>query len=162
MSDITIFPEYRVFLDNSCLASLLMELVLPKFLLVLRSSVAGSLVLKIRDTSIYVLIKGSANWCLITSAFVADYLIVKCAFVAVSVSSFRSLYVFYISQGYISIFSLIGVEFRRLLYHISCLCVMYAYIYLCFSMCSAFVIAVSFTSMALLSSIVNISFSNGE
>ncbi|CAN7032886.1 unnamed protein product [Brassica oleracea var. botrytis] len=31
-----------------------------------------------------------------------------------------SLYVFYISQGYISIFSLIGVEFRRLLYHISC------------------------------------------
>ncbi|CAN6862700.1 unnamed protein product, partial [Brassica oleracea] len=33
---------------------------------------------------------------------------------------FISLYVFYISQGYISIFSLIGVEFRRLLYHISC------------------------------------------
>ncbi|CAN6929829.1 BnaC06g00870D [Brassica napus] len=64
MSDITIFPEYRLFLDNSCLASLLMELVLPKFLLVLRSSVAGSLVLKIRDTSIYVLIKGSANWSL--------------------------------------------------------------------------------------------------
>ncbi|CAF2053797.1 unnamed protein product [Brassica napus] len=112
MSDITIFPEYRLFLDNSCLASLLMELVLPKFLLVLRSSVAGSLVLKIRDTSIYVLIKGSANWCLITSAFVADYVIVKCAFVAVSVSSFRSLYVFYISSGYISIFSSIGIEFR--------------------------------------------------
>ncbi|KAG2269100.1 hypothetical protein Bca52824_063655 [Brassica carinata] len=128
MSDITIFPEYRVFLDNSCLASLLMELVLPKFLLVLRSSVAGSLVLKIGDTSIYVLIKGSANWCLITSAFVADYVIVKCAFVAIQ------------PQGYISIFSSIGLEFRGLLYLISCLCVI----------------------MTLLSSIVNIYSSNGE
>ena len=33
MSDITILPEYQVFLDNSCLASLLMELVLPNFYL---------------------------------------------------------------------------------------------------------------------------------
>ena len=139
-----------------------MELVLPKFLLVLRSFVAGSLVLKIRDTSIYVLIKSSANWCLITSAFVTVYVIVKCAFVDVSVSSFRSLYVFYILQGYIFIFSSTGVEFRRLLYHISCLCMMYVYNYLCFSMYSAFVIAVSFASMALLSSIVNIFSSNGE
>ncbi|CAN6873460.1 unnamed protein product, partial [Brassica oleracea] len=50
----------RVILDNSCLASFFMELVLPKLILVLRSSFAESLVLKIRVTSIYVLIKGSA------------------------------------------------------------------------------------------------------
>ncbi|KAH0878257.1 LOW QUALITY PROTEIN: hypothetical protein HID58_065651, partial [Brassica napus] len=50
-------------------------------------------------------------------------------------------------------FQLNCVELRGLLYHISCLYVMYVYIYLCFSMCSAFVIALSFASMALLSSI---------
>lgn len=157
MSDITIFPVNRVFLDSNCLTAFSIEFVILKFPLVLRSSVAGSLVLKIRDTSIYVLIKGSTNRCLITFTFVADYVIVKCVLVAVSVSNFRSLYVFYISQGYISISSSIGLEFRGFLYHFSCLCDMYAYIYLCFFLYSAFVVAVYLASMVLVSCAVNFS-----
>ncbi|KAF8118645.1 hypothetical protein N665_0003s0020 [Sinapis alba] len=144
MSEITTSPMNQVFLDKYCLVSPFMKFVLPSFPLVLSGYVAGSLVLKITDTYVSVLIKGSSNWCLIASAFVAEYVIVNCALVAVSISGFRLLYVLSNSQSFTSHLSSIDVEFRGLLYETKLLCVVYACIYLFYVLCSAFVIAVCF------------------
>ncbi|CAN7017751.1 unnamed protein product [Brassica oleracea var. botrytis] len=83
---------------------------------------AKSSMLKIRDTSnAEVLIKG----------FIAMLRIVNCALVAVSISGFISLIVVSISQGFISLSSLMFEEIRGLLYDISCLSVLYAPILIC-------------------------------
>ncbi|CAF2138492.1 unnamed protein product, partial [Brassica napus] len=104
-----------------------------------------SSMLEIRDTSnTEVLIKGS----------LAMLRIVNCALAAVSISGCISLFVVFNSQGFVSLFSSMVVEFRGLLYVIGCLSVVFAPIFIC---CICFlVIVVSLAMMAMLSCSVNI------
>ncbi|KAG5378955.1 hypothetical protein IGI04_026797 [Brassica rapa subsp. trilocularis] len=96
-----------------CLASSVMEFVpLPISLSTLCGFVAGSVMLKIRDTSnTEVLIKG----------FIAMLKIVDCALVAASILEIISLIVVSNFQGVVSLYSLMVVENRGLLDFISCL-----------------------------------------
>ncbi|KAF2599947.1 hypothetical protein F2Q68_00009088 [Brassica cretica] len=103
-----------------------------------------SSMLEIRDTSnAEVLIKG----CLTMLR------IVNCALAAVSISGFISQFVVFNSQGFVSLFSSMVVEFRGLLYVIGFLSVVFAPIFIC---CICFiVIVVSLAMMAMLSCSVN-------
>lgn len=67
--------------------------------------------------------QGSSRWCLITS--VAKFLAALYAFVAAACSGNSSLNVFSNSRGFISLSSIHGVSL------LSCLCVMFAFIYVC-------------------------------
>ncbi|CAN7005707.1 unnamed protein product [Brassica rapa subsp. trilocularis] len=67
--------------------------------------------------------QGSSRWCLITS--VAKFLAALYAFVAAAYSGNSSLNVFSNSRGFISLSSIHGVSL------LSCLCVMFAFIYVC-------------------------------
>ncbi|CAH8315198.1 unnamed protein product [Eruca vesicaria subsp. sativa] len=146
MFHISIHPVDRVLSDVYYYSgSLFMELVsLPISSTTLCGFGAGSLMLKIRDTSnTEVLIKG----CL------AMLKIVNCALAAVSISGSISLSVVSNSQGFVSLVSCMVVEFRGLLYIISCLSVVFAPIFMC---CICFhVIVVSLAKMAMLSGSVN-------
>ncbi|KAL0683498.1 hypothetical protein Bca4012_050346 [Brassica carinata] len=103
-----------------------------------------SSMLEIRDTSnAEVLIKGSLTM----------LRIVNCALAAVSISGFISQFVVFNSQGFVSLFSSMVVEFRGLLYVIGFLSVVFAPIFIC---CICFlVIVVSLAMMAMLSCSVN-------
>ncbi|KAG2260766.1 hypothetical protein Bca52824_080060 [Brassica carinata] len=79
-----------------------------------------------RDDSLSVLFKGSASWCYITSAIVATVKIVTPALVAVSITSIRSLMVFFVSHGVIPLLKPSVVEIRGRLSNVSCLCIMIA------------------------------------
>ncbi|WZZ41199.1 hypothetical protein YC2023_037458 [Brassica napus] len=81
----------------------------------LSGSVAGSSVPKIMYASMFVLFKGSSIWCFVASACDAELLIVKAAYVAVSIPGVRPVLLLSNSQSFISLFSTIGVEFRGLL-----------------------------------------------
>ncbi|KAF3581710.1 hypothetical protein DY000_02034215 [Brassica cretica] len=144
MPYITTHPVNRVLLDVYCPLSSSMEFVSLCLSSTLCCCVAGSSMLKIRDTSnAEVLIKG----------FIAMLRIVNCALVAVSISGFISLIVVSISQGFISLSNLMFDEIRGLLYDISCLSVLYAPILIC-CICF-FVIACYLAMMALLSCCMN-------
>ncbi|KAG2316822.1 hypothetical protein Bca52824_019944 [Brassica carinata] len=107
MPHISIHHVKRVFLDVYCPVSFVMEFVsLPISSSTLCGFVAGSIMLKIRDTSnTGVLIKG----------FVAMLKIVDCALAAASFSEFISLIVISNFQGFVSLYSLMVVEIRGLL-----------------------------------------------
>ncbi|KAG2263536.1 hypothetical protein Bca52824_070615 [Brassica carinata] len=147
MSHISIHHEKRVFLDVNCPVSSFMEFVpLPMSSSILCGFVAGSIMLKIKDTSnTGVLIKG----------FVAMLKIVDCALAAASFSEFISLIVISIFLGIVSLYSSMVVEIRGLLDVISCSSVLYAPILLCCICC--FVIAVCLVLMALFSCCMNTS-----
>ncbi|WZZ65999.1 hypothetical protein YC2023_077369 [Brassica napus] len=105
---ISIHPVDRVLSDVYYPSSFIMELV---FLTVSSTTLcgfgAGSSMLEIRDTlNTKVLIKGG----------LAMLRIVNCALDAVSISGCISLFVVVNSQGFVSLFSLMVVEFRGLLY----------------------------------------------
>ncbi|KAG2286479.1 hypothetical protein Bca52824_046083 [Brassica carinata] len=113
--------------------------------------VAGSVMLKIRDTSnTEVLIKG----------FVAMLKIVDCALVAASILGIISLIVVSNFQGVVSLYSSMVVEIRGLLDVISCLSVLYAPILLC-CICF-FVLAVCLAYVALFSCFMNTFSIHGE
>ncbi|CAF2096654.1 unnamed protein product [Brassica rapa] len=135
-----------------CLASSVMEFVpLPISLSTLCGFVAGSVMLKIRDTSnTEVLIKG----------FIAMLKIVDCALVAASILEIISLIVVSNFQGVVSLYSLMVVENRGLLDFISCLSVLYARILLC-CICF-FVLVVCLAYVALFSCFMNTSSIRGE
>lgn len=141
MPYITTHPVNRVLLDVYCPLSSSMEFVSLCLSSTLCCCVAESSMLKIRDTSnAEVLIKG----------FIAMLRIVNCALDVVSISG--SLFVVVNSQGFVSIFSLMVVEFRGLLYVIGCLSVVFDPIFIC---CICFlVIVVSLAMMAMLSCFV--------
>ncbi|CAN6852717.1 unnamed protein product [Brassica oleracea var. botrytis] len=145
MSYISIHPVDRVLSDVYYPSSFFMELVsLPVSSTTLCGFGAGSSMLEIRDTSnAEVLIKG----CLTMLR------IVNCAFAAVSISGFISKFVVFNSQGFVSLFSSMVVEFRGLLYVIGFLSVVFAPIFIC-CICF-FVIVVSLAMMAMLSCSVN-------
>ncbi|CAN7115072.1 unnamed protein product [Brassica rapa subsp. narinosa] len=136
----------------NCLASSVMEFVpLPISLSTLCSFVAGSVMLKIRDTSnTEVLIKG----------FIAMLKIVDCALVAASILGIISLIVVSNFQGVVSLYSLMVVENRGLLDFISCLSVLYALILLCY-ICF-FVLVVCLAYVALFSCFMNTFSIRGE
>ncbi|CAF1715230.1 unnamed protein product [Brassica napus] len=141
---ISIHPVDRVLSDVYYPSSFIMELVfLPVSSTSLCDFGAGSSMLEIRDTSnTEVLIKGG----------LAMLRIVNCALDVVSISG--SLFVVVNSQGFVSIFSLMVVEFRGLLYVIGCLSVVFVPIFIC---CICFlVIVLSLAMMAILSCFVNI------
>ncbi|CAN6803450.1 unnamed protein product [Brassica oleracea] len=143
---ISIHPVDRVLSDVYYPSSFIMELVfLPVSSTTLCDFGAGSSMLKTRDTSnTEVLIKGG----------LAMLRIVNCALDVVSISGCISLFVVVNSQGFVSIFSLMVVEFRGLLYVIGCLSVVFVPIFIC---CICFlVIVVSLAMMAMLSCFVNI------
>ncbi|KAL0793779.1 hypothetical protein Bca101_065156 [Brassica carinata] len=149
MSDFSI--PWVLLVDTYCPFSSSVECVpLPISLSTLSGFVSGSKTFKTRDTSVIeVLIKGSAKWCSVAYVCIAISKIVNCAVDAVSVSRIISPNVVFNSQGFLSLCSLV-VENRRPLYAISCLCVLYASILICF-----IVIVVGLASMALLSCSVN-------
>ena len=152
MPHISIHHVNRVLLDSYCLVSSFMEAVpLPISSSTLCGFVAGSLILKIRNTSnTEVLIKG----------FVAMLKIVDCARAAASILEVISLIVVSNFQGFVSLYSSMVVEIRGLLNVISCLSVLYAPIFLC---CICFlVIAVCLAWMALFSCSINTFSSHGE
>ncbi|CDY09488.1 BnaC02g20300D [Brassica napus] len=138
---ISIHPVDRVLSDVYYPSSFIMELV---FLTVSSTTLcgfgAGSSMLEIRDTlNTEVLIKGG----------LAMLRIVNCALDVVSISGCISLFVVVNSQGFVSLFSLMVVEFRGLLYVIGCLSVVFAPIFI---YCICFlVIIVSLAMMAMLS-----------
>ncbi|CAN7006325.1 unnamed protein product [Brassica rapa subsp. trilocularis] len=136
----------------NCLASSVMEFVpLPISLSTLCGFVAGSVMLKIRDTSnTEVLIKG----------FIAMLKIVDCALVAASILGIISLIVVSNFQGVVSLYSLMVVENRGLLDFISCLSVLYALILLCY-ICF-FVLVVCLAYVALFSCFMNTFSIRGE
>ncbi|CAH8360346.1 unnamed protein product [Eruca vesicaria subsp. sativa] len=118
-----------VFLD--CL-SLVKYDCLPYVPFDLSGCVAGSSVHKIVYASMFVLLKGSSIWCFVAFACDAEIMIVKSAFVAVSIPGVRPLSVLSNSHSLISLLSTIGVEFRGLLNDIRCcLCVVFAPILWC-------------------------------
>ncbi|CAN7017669.1 unnamed protein product [Brassica oleracea var. botrytis] len=135
-----------------CLVSSGMEFVhLPISSSTLCGFVAGSVMLKIRDTSnTEVLIKG----------FVAMLKIVDCALVAASILGIISLIVVSNFQGVVSLYSSMVVEIRGLLDVISCLSVLYAPILLC-CICF-FVLAVCLAYVALFSCFMNTFSIHGE
>ncbi|KAG2303788.1 hypothetical protein Bca52824_032439 [Brassica carinata] len=135
----------RVLLEVYCPVSSVMEfVVLSISSSILCGCVAGSLMLKIRDTSITeVVIK----------SFVAMLKIVDCALAAASILGVISLIVVSNFQGFVSLYSLMVVEIRGLLDVISCLSVLYAPILLC--CIYFFVIVVCFAWMALFSCCMN-------
>ncbi|CAF1726339.1 unnamed protein product [Brassica oleracea] len=128
-----------------CLVSSVMEFFpLPISSSNLCGFVAGSVMLKIRDTSnTEVLIKG----------FVAMLKIVDCALVAASILGIISLIVVSNFQGVVLLYSSMVVEIRGLLDVISCLSVLYAPILLC-CIC-VFVLAVCLAYVALFSCFMN-------
>ena len=78
----------------------------------------------------FVLLIGSFIWCFVASACDVELLIVKSASVAVLIAGVRPILVLSNSQSFISLLSMIGVEFRRLVSDIRCcLCVMFAHVY---------------------------------
>ncbi|KAF3489173.1 hypothetical protein F2Q69_00057237 [Brassica cretica] len=152
MPHISIHHVNRVLLDSYCLVSSFMEVVpLPISSSTLCGFVAGSLMLKIRNTSnTEVLVKG----------FVAMLKIVDCALAVASILGVISLIVVSNFQGFVSLCSSMVVEIRGLLDVISCLSVLYAPIFLC---CICFlVIAVCLAWMALFSCSINTLSMNGE
>nr|VDC91379.1 unnamed protein product [Brassica oleracea] len=121
---------------------------LPHRLWQIRSSVP-----KIMYASMFVLFKGSSIWCFVASACDAELLIVKAAYVAVSIPGVRPVLVLSNSQSFISLLSTIGVEFRGLLSDIMCcLCVMFAHILWCYIslLCFAMVASDVLAGLALL------------
>ena len=128
-----------------CMVSSVMEFVpLPISSSSLCGFVAGSVMLKIRDTSnTEVLIKG----------FVAMLKIVDCAIVDASILGIISLIVVSNFQGVVLLYSSMVVEIRGLLDVISCLSVLYAPILLC-CIC-VFVLAVCLAYLALFSCFMN-------
>ncbi|KAF3563635.1 hypothetical protein DY000_02017279 [Brassica cretica] len=104
MPHISIHHVNRVLLDSYCLVSSFMEVVLlPISSSTLCGFVAGSLMLKIRNTSnTEVLIKG----------FVAMLKIVDCTLVAASILGVISLIVVSNFQGFVSLYSSMVVEIR--------------------------------------------------
>ncbi|CAN7135250.1 unnamed protein product, partial [Brassica rapa subsp. narinosa] len=113
MPHISIHHVNRVLLDSYCLVSSFMEAVpLPISSSTLCGFVAGSLMLKIRNTSnTEVLIKG----------FLAMLKIVDCALAAASILGVISLIVVSSFQGFVSLYSSMVDEIRGLLDFISCL-----------------------------------------
>ncbi|KAG2289318.1 hypothetical protein Bca52824_048922 [Brassica carinata] len=90
--------------------------------------------------------QGSSSWCLITS--VAKFLAALYAFVAAACSGSSSLNVFSNSRGFISLSSTHVVSL------LSCLCVMFAFIYVCAIRC-AFDAAVYLANVAVLLFLLN-------
>ncbi|KAG2285768.1 hypothetical protein Bca52824_045372 [Brassica carinata] len=115
--------------------------------------------------SMFVLFKGSSIWCFVASACDAELMIVKAAYVVVSIPGVRPVLVLSNSQSFISLLSTIGVEFRGLLSDIMCcLCVMFAPILWCYIslLCFAMVAAVVLAGLALLLLNVNNFSSDGD
>lgn len=145
MPHISIHHVNLVLLDNYCLVSSFMEaLPLPISSSTLCGFVAGSLMLKIRNTS---------NTEVLIKDFLASLKIVDCALAAVSILGVISLIVVSNFQGFVSLYSSMVVEIKGLLDFISCLSVLYAPIFLC---CICFlVIAVWLAWMTLFSCSIN-------
>ncbi|KAJ0248580.1 hypothetical protein HA466_0156600 [Hirschfeldia incana] len=101
-----------VFLD--CLSFVKYD-CLPYVPFGLSGCVAGSIVPNIMYASMFVLLKGLSIWCFVTSACDAEFLIVKAASVAVSITGVRPVRLLSNPQSLISLLSMIGVEFRGLL-----------------------------------------------
>lgn len=125
----------------------------PYFPLLFSGCVAGSIVSKLTDTLLSRLRKGSANWCHVTYALTAIFLIVNSTPVVVSVSGYRSLNVLSKSHSSISNLGSFDVEVRGLLHDFSYLGVIIALILCMFVL--RFVIAVCLAGLALLSSTLN-------
>ncbi|KAG2309275.1 hypothetical protein Bca4012_081805 [Brassica carinata] len=81
------------------------------------------------DNLLFVLFKGSAYWCHITSAIIASVKIVIPALAAVPITSIRSLIVFFVFHGVITLLKPSVVEIRGYLSNVSCLCIMIASIF---------------------------------
>ncbi|KAF3555517.1 hypothetical protein F2Q69_00017040 [Brassica cretica] len=134
--------------------------LLPHRLWQIRSSVP-----KIMYASMFVLFKSSSIWCFVASAGDAELLIVKAAYVVVSIPGVRPVLVLSNFQSFISLLSKIGVEFRGLLSDIMCcLCVMFAPILWCYIslLCFAMVATVVLADLALLLLNVNNFSSDGD
>ncbi|CAN6933750.1 unnamed protein product [Brassica oleracea] len=153
---------FSVFLD--CLSFVKYD-CLPYVPFGLSGSVAGSSVPKIMYASMFVLFKCSSIWCFVASACEAKLLIVKAAYVAVSIPGIRPVLVLSNSQSFISLLSTIDVEFRGLLSDIMCcLCVMFAPFLWCYIslLCFAMVASDVLAGLALLLLDVNNFSSNGD
>ncbi|KAH0934681.1 hypothetical protein HID58_011798 [Brassica napus] len=124
-----------------CSVSSVMEFVpLPISSSTLCGFVAGSVMLKIRDTS---------NTEVLIKNFIVMLKIVNCAFVAASILGIISLIVVSNFQGVVSLYNSMVVEIRGLLDVISCLSVLYVLILLCcicffvLNVCLAYVVLFS-------------------